>query len=92
MGDALSAFNFHGYFFDHVKLLVREVEKKDNNLASAQTSLSSTKESLSNAQGYLENLRLEYISLAQQLDIVTGVDLVLIFDSFEGESTAKLDS
>lgn len=51
MGDTLSAFNLPGSLGYQVKLVAREVENKDKSLTSARAFLSTTKASLSTAQG-----------------------------------------
>lgn len=80
---SLSAFRLFGSLVDQVKLLAREVVKKDKFVPLVQASLSATKTSLSTSQDDLENQRIKNISLAQELDKATDTDLAYISNSFE---------
>lgn len=64
INDELSVFNIPSLLVDPIQLLVREVAKKNKALAFVQTSLSSTKATLSTAQEDLEIFLLENFILA----------------------------
>lgn len=76
IGDALRAFNLLSSSVDQVKLLVREMEKKDRAFAPAWSSLSVV-------HADLENLHLENVSLSQKLDEASNTGLLALSESFE---------
>lgn len=76
-------FTLYVSIVDRVKLLEREVTKKDKALASIKALLSALKGSLSTAQGDLENLRFENNLLAKKMDEVSDTSLASVSDSFE---------
>lgn len=68
---------------DQVKLLAREIEKKDKALAPTWLTLSSMKASLSAVQEDIENVCHENVSLAQKIDDSPTSGLKVVTVSFE---------
>lgn len=79
--EAFSSFNLSGSLFNQVKLLAREIEKKDKDITSARVILFATKAHLSVVQEDLENFPVENIYLSQKLNKLSITGLATVYES-----------